>query len=188
MAVRGYDSLSKKLNETLPPLAVKSLSAFLSEEALAKNDATAWNRRIGRFLGQSAKLGDVWTATDQTSLPTGGAVFYYSAAKLAEQVKYEGVNCVRILYSYNTDPVALKDFLGKTVNDIVETSGIPELKLEVTGLEINGRGERLIDPSNMLIYSETTAITMNFEMEFPELGKVKGTVEDKVEYSFDYPK
>ncbi len=188
LSIKGYDTLIEKMKATLPPAAVQSLSSVLSEEALVNKEKAEWDGRISSFVGQKARIGDAWTSTDQYPMPTGGAIQFYSATKLAGQARADGMDCVRIQFSYNTDENALKQFVGKLGKDIgqMTTSKSAAFKPGAGAASIVGSGERVIDPATMLIYAETLTRTIKMPMEVPGQGKVPATLVEKKQYHFDY--
>ena len=188
LAVHGFENVITKMKETFPPEAVKSLAAVLNEDALINKEAAEWNGRIGGFIGRTAKIGDVWTSTDEFPLPTGEAITSYSATKFVEDVKCGSNDCVRIQFWYNSDAGALQGLVGEMASDIAESAGAPQLAPEISGASIIGEGERIIDPATMLIYSEKASRTMKMQMEAPGRGKVMVTSQEMREMSFDYNK
>lgn len=186
--ISGFDTLEKKIKETFPPEAVESLSTVINEQTMINKEKAEWNGRIGSFVGSRVNLGDVWTSTDEFALPKGGTVTFYSTTKVADKVKCGTWDCLQIQFSYNSDAKALKDFIGKVASDIAEAANSPKPKPEISEVEIDGGGERLIDPNTMLIYSETLTRTMKIPMEVPGQGKVMTTMQEKREYTFDYAK
>jgi hypothetical protein len=185
-SIKGYDTLIEKMKATLPPAAVQSLSSVLSEEALVNKEKADWDGRISSFVGQKAEIGDAWTSTDRYPMPTGGAVEFFSATKLAGQARAGGKDCVRIQFSYNSDANALKKFIGKIGKDISGITKSAVMKPGAGAATIVGSGERLIDPATMLIYSGTLTRTIKMPMEVPGQGQVPTTLVEKKEYQFDY--
>jgi hypothetical protein len=186
--ISGFDKLEKQIKEIFPPEEAASLASVISEQAMINKEKAEWNGRIGNFVGRTIKLGDVWTSTDDFALPTGGAVTFYSATKFANRVKCGARDCLHIQFSYNSDANALKDFVGKMISDFSKAAGDSQIKTGISGVEIVGGGERLIDPNTMLIYSETVTRTMKIPMEVPGQGRVITTMKEKREYTFDYSK
>ena len=187
VSIKGFETLLEKMKQTLPPEVFQSLSTVLNEEAMSSKETAEWNGRIGNFIGREAKVGEVWTSTDEYALPTGEIITYYSATKFAELTTFDGHDCVHIIFSYDSNASALAESLGKTLSDIYEDIGIPsEVKPEISNVAISGGGERLIDPMTMLIYSETVTRTVKMPMEFPKIGKIIVTSDEKMEYNFDY--
>jgi len=188
LAVHGYDKVINKMKESLPPEAVKSLAAVLNEDALINKEAAEWNGRIGGFIGRTAKIGDVWTSTDEFPLPTGEAITSYSATKFVEDVKCGSHDCISIQFWYNSDAGALQSLVGEMASDVADSAGAPQLAPEISGASIIGEGERIIDPATMLIYSEKVSRTMKMQIEAPGRGKVMVTSQEVREMSFDYIK
>jgi hypothetical protein len=171
----------------LPPEMVKSLASVINEDAMIDKEATEWDARISSFVGQTVKMGDLWTSTDELALPTGQSVVYHTATKFVEKVKCGTHDCVRIQFWYNSDAGALQAFVGKVLNDFADSAGTPQVK-EISGAEIVGEGERIIDPTTMLIYAESISRTVTMQMDVPGKGKVTVTGRETREIIFDYNK
>jgi hypothetical protein len=43
MAIRGFEEVTKKMNESYPPEMVKSLASVLNEDAMINKEAAEWN-------------------------------------------------------------------------------------------------------------------------------------------------
>ena len=109
---------------------------------------------------------------------------FYSVTKLAEQVKFDDVDCVRLEFSFNTDAEELENFLGDMGEDLAEMADM-EAAPSVSNTKIVGKGERIIDPATMLIYSETVERTTKMMMAIPGQGEVEMTSVDKREYGYE---
>ena len=55
----------------------------------------------------------------------------------------------------------------------------------LSNAKIAGKGERIIDPATMLIYSETVERTTKMMMAVPGQGEVEMTSVDKREYGYE---
>lgn len=187
LTIRGYETVLDRMQQVLPPAAVQALGAVFGEEALIKKETAEWNGRIGSFLGQRAKVGDVFTGTEAFPLPTGGTVAYYSVTEIAEETKCGGEHdCVRIRFTYNTDAETLGQTVGTVLSDVSKAVGASDVAPGISGVEIIGSGERLIDPRAMLIYSETRIRTIKMLMDVPGQARVPTTMQETKEYSFAY--
>ena len=111
-------------------------------------------RELASYVGMEAEIGEVWAGVEETPLPMGGTVAFYSVTKLVEQVKFDDVDCVRLEFSFNTDGEGLKDFMGDMWEDLAEMADMKAAP-SLSNTKISGKGERIIDPATMLIYSET---------------------------------
>lgn len=131
-----------------------------------------------------AEIGDVWAGVEETPLPVGGTMTFYSVTKLAEQVKFDDVDCVRLEFSFNSDAEELKNFMGDMWEDLADMVDM-EAAPSVSGSKIAGKGERIIDPATMLIYSEAVERTMKMMMAVPGQGEVEMSSVDKREHGYE---
>ena len=114
----------------------------------------------------------------------GGTMTFYSVTKLVEQVKFDDVDCVRLEFSFNSDAEELKNLMGDMWEDLAEMADM-EATPSVSNTKIAGKGERIIDPTTMLIYSETVERTTKMMMAVPGQGEVEITSIDKREYGYE---
>ena len=182
--IRGFEGIIEKLKASLPGNLPPTVAAVLSEETFINRTTQEWDARIGSYVGMEAEIGDVWAGVDETPLPMGGTMAFYSVTKFAEQVKFNDVDCVRLEFSFNTDAEELKDFMGDMWEDLAEMADM-EAAPSVSNTKIAGKGERIIDPATMLIYSETVERTIKMTMAVPGQGEVEMTSVDKREYGYE---
>ena len=182
--IRGFEGTVEKLKASLPAALPPTVAALLSEETITNRAAQEWDARIGSYVGMDGEIGDVWTGVEETPLPMGGTMTFYSVTKLVEQVKFDDVDCVRLEFSFNSDAEELKDFMGDMWEDLAEMADM-EAVPSVSSTKIAGKGERIIDPATMLIYSETVERTMKMMMAVPGRGEVEVTSVDKREYGYE---
>lgn len=183
-AVRGYGAVVDKvvaaMSKDAPPEMKRLVTNLLSEEALITRARTEWDGRISGFAGSSAKVGDVYTSTDQIVLPNGDAVTFHTTTTIAGRAPCGNVQCVRITFKYDSDPAAMK----KTLEAVTGT--LPGEQLVTDGITITGSGERLIDPATMNIYSETNERTMRMTVTVSDGTKMLTERTEKKDYAFEY--
>ena len=182
--IRGFEGKIEKLKASLPAALPPTVAALLSEETIVNRAAQEWDARIGSYVGVDAEIGDVWAGVEETPLPMGGTMAFYSVTKFAEQVKFDDVDCVRLEFSFNSDAEELKNFMGDMWEDLAEMADM-EAVPSVSNTKIAGKGERIIDPATMLIYSETVERTTKMTMAVPGQGEVEVTSVDKREYDYE---
>ena len=182
--IRGFEGTIEKLKASLPAGLPPTVAALLSEETFINGASQEWDARIGSYVGMDGEIGDVWAGVEETPTPMGGTMAFYSVTRLAEQVKFDDVDCVRLEFSFNTDAEELKHIMGDVWEDLAEMVDM-EAVPSVSSTKIAGKGERTIDPATMLIYSETVERTMKMMMAIPGQGEVEMTSVDKREYGYE---
>ena len=182
--IRGFEGIIEKLKASLPGGLPPTIATLLSEETFINRATQEWDARIGSYVGMEAEIGDVWAGVEETPLPMGGTMTFYSVTKLAERVKFDDVDCVRLEFSFNSDAEELKDFMGDMWEDHAKMADM-EAAPSVSNTKIAGKGERIIDPATMLIYSETVERTMKMMMAVPGRGEVEMSSVDKREYGYE---
>ena len=182
--IRGFEGLVEKLKASLPDELPPNVAKLINEQALRNKAVQEWEARIGQFVGADVEIGDVWAGVEETPLPLGGSMAFYSVTKFAEQVKFDGVDCVRVEFSFNTDADELKDFMGDVWEELADMVGTDEIP-SVSNTEVTGKGERIIDPTTMLIYSETTDRTIKMTTNVLGRGAVEMVMVEKREYGYE---
>ena len=185
--IRGFNGLVEKFHASLPDELASTFVKLLDEEALRNKTIQEWEARVGQFIGTDVDIGDMWVGVEETPLPAGGSMEFYSVTKFAERVKFDGVDCVRLEFSYTADAEELKPLmntLSEEIGKIAETKN-----LNMGDIDIEGTGERIINPTTMVIYSETVERTIKSTMDAPGQPPVGVNVVDKREYGYEklYP-
>ena len=182
--IRGFEGLFEEFKASLPAELPSNVAKLVDEDAFRKKTTQEWEARIGHFVEACVEIGDVWAGVEETPLPLGGSMAFYSVTKFAEQVKFDGVDCVRIEFSFNTDADELKDFMGDVWEELAEMVGTEEIP-SVSNTEVTGKGERIINPTTMQIYSETTDRTIKSTTNLPGRGAVEMIMVEKREYGYE---
>ena len=182
--IRGFEGTIEKLKASLPAGLPPTVAALLNEETIVNRAAQEWDARIGSYVGVDAEIGDIWAGVEETPTPMGGTMTFYSVTKLAEQVKFDDVDCVRLEFSFNSDAEELKNFMGDMWEDLAQMADM-EAAPSLSSTKIAGKGERIINPATMLIYSETVERTTKMMMAIPGRGEVEVTSVDKREHGYE---
>jgi hypothetical protein len=186
VSIDGFNKLADLIAESVPPDMAPQMQAILSEETLVNGEITEWNGRIGDFVGAVVEAGDVFYSEAAVALPMGGSATYYSVIKIMETVQCGEKQCVRIGYSYNSDPEGLKQFMGDFFEEFAAAIDSSGVDVSVSGAEVTGEGERLVDPATMLIMSETVTRTIKMQVDVSGEEPVYGTVVEQREYKYEY--
>lgn len=186
-AIKGYDVALKKIRASLPASVAASLSSVLNEDAMVNRAAAEWDGRISSFVGTQRRIGESWAVTSPFDLPAGGAITFFTATTLAETCQAGGHDCVRIRFAYSTDPAALQQTLSKTLEELTKAIGATAAQPPtISGVEIVGSGERVLDPATMLFYAKRLTRTLKMRMETPGQEPVWNTMQETREYSLVY--
>lgn len=150
VSVQGYEGLLDKVSKDLKPEEAQALAKILDPESILARERTEWNARIGSFAGKTFELGSSWVTEAPLALPSGGEVQLRTHTELAERTRCGGDrDCVRLRFRYDSDEP-----------------------------RVTGTGERVVDPSTLLIYSEAV------ERVLPVQDGV--VLREKREHSYDY--
>jgi hypothetical protein len=155
-SIKGFDKVVAAFKKNWPPEAVAGAGSALSEEALSRRQIEEWNARIGDFVGKTARVGEAWNGESEYALPNGKSIKSHTTIKFVGWRMVAGRRCLRIRYVYSSDASALSGLLDKMIGDIYRSLQTKRPKLAIRGAQIQGAGERLMDPATMLIYGETS--------------------------------
>ena len=182
--ISGLEGLFEEFIASLPAELPPNIAEMVNEEAFRNKTVQEWQGRIGQFVGADVEIGELWASVDEMPLPTGESMAFYSLTKFAEQVKFDDADCVRIQFSYNTDADELKEFMGELWENLADMVGSEDLP-SVSDAKIVGEGERIIDPTTMLIYLETGRRTWKTTVDIPGRGAVEMVRIDEREYGYE---
>lgn len=127
LSVQGYEGLAEKVSQGLSPEEAQALAKVFDPESILAREKAEWKSRIGDYSGKTFAIGSSWTTEAPLALPSGGEVRLRTHTTL-ERATCGDRDCVRLRFRYESDaPDAPK---------------------------VTGTGERVIDPSTMMIHSE----------------------------------
>ncbi|MFH1052422.1 MAG: hypothetical protein V1779_16005 [bacterium] len=184
--VIGYEHIIPRAQTELPKEVVEAMMLVANEEAMINKAKAEWNARISEFSGNTFKIGDMLSAQGKFPLPNGEVLTYFSIIQVAEIVDTLGKKCIKIIFKNSSNSEDLASFLGYSVEDVKELFDFNANSGLTTYIKLSGEGERVIDPSTMLIYYERTS--RRVEMKDEEMGnesKIIKTLETK-EYTYEY--
>lgn len=179
----GFESVQEKIADHFPESTAQSVLRLVNPTSLSRKAVAEWNGRIGDFAGIKKEVGDAWAWTEGVPLPTGATAPMDAAVKIEERLQRGPRVLVRLRFSYDSDAEALSEFVGATVEEL----GLKPKQPGTQELVVKGAGERLIDPSTLLIYSETSERRMEMDMRVGR-EQVKGVVYEKKDYAYEFVK
>lgn len=135
----GIDGLARVVERVrAQPAADEGLKAIVREESYIGPLREDWEIRYGQLLGRRLAPGDSWRKPDEYLLPAGNTLVFYLSTRVAEKVRVEGRDCLRLEFFYHSAP----------------EPATPDLSAPITRSEIFGGGERIVDPDTLLLYGE----------------------------------
>jgi hypothetical protein len=188
VSVSGYEKLNERLQKRLPPKVFAAVSRMVNPRVLKAKELEEWNARVGDFAGKRFTIGEVLTAEKKFKLPSGQDAVFHSTTKIVERAPIPGGNGVRVRFEYGSDPGRASGTPSKKPSARAKKKGGGEAGVSPEeGITITGKGERVIDPKTMLIYSEKLTRTMKMMVEVPGAGRVPATTRETREYVYEYP-
>lgn len=191
-SVEGYEEVVAKIQQITMSLmeqipeaqrgrfarTVQNMMEMIQPEALVERMRAEWDGRVAEFDGLELEVGETYTSESEFPLPTGGTVKYLNAVKFAGLVPCGDDQCAKIVYQYDTDPSALNDFVGETLEALGGEGP--------SNTEISGEGERVIDPDTLLIQSETQKRKIVMTMTGRNGEEATMTRNETREFTYDY--
>jgi len=211
-SVHGYDQVTSRLHELFPATVAEKLEPTLGSEALAARALEDWYARVGDFVGLTVSIGDLRTQTAPYLLPNGNELMSQVETRFAGWEKCPPGRCIRIETHYDSEAAAaielgarLATAKADPVADAVADPATASAQAGVAPADaasadaeeastkaaqakprLVGNATRIIDPTTMLIYSESQEKTVSVEMQIEGLGPVALTVVETQVYSYEY--
>lgn len=178
--ITGFSAILKDMVAKLPAEQAKKINLAAEEKKMVDARKKEWDAQITRFSGKKVKTGEAWTTTDTIPLPGKQTVPAKKVTKFFFPVKVNGHDCVKLVSSFTPDAAALKAAMNRSF------AGASSAPPRVLGVTVTMTGERIMDPSTMLIYSEITVNTTKITVDIPKKGQQTITTIEKKEQKIDY--
>lgn len=181
--IKGFSGIIDAVKAKFPGPVAQMMIPLFNEDSLVQRERAEWEGRYGGFVGKTVEIGDVWVGEDDYPLPTGGAAKFYSATTFDSVVDCGGKKCVRIKFNYDSSPEDLAKLVGEVVEGLTQAAGADSSSVQLKpGIDISGSGERIVDPSTMIIQSERIERIINLEMDIGGQGPQPTTIREIREY------
>lgn len=156
--IGGMTKLAAEIRDSFENPRVREVMAGLwTEEKLRNRFTEEWNSRIAAFSGRSAMVGESWYGTQEIYMPFIGTVTLYRKVTLAGIEKKQGRRVARAVFTWFSDPAALKKTdRGVFLAQLKSLGTVPDLAAQ--GIGVVGQGEAWVDPGTMTILKETQKI------------------------------
>ncbi len=182
----GYDQFLSEIEKTMPSQVLEVLKSVVNKDVIVAKETEEWNGRIGGFAGATVKLGDTWKDTTLYQLPSGEAINYYTVTSFDEWVEVSGKKCLKVSFSYSSDPSALAGVIDEVMSETTKSVGdtVHDIKSSVS--ELFGSGYRLIDPNTMLIYEEISNRTLKLFVTSPGQQQMMTSSYEERNYTYNF--
>lgn len=185
VGTRGRDELLSRLKNDPKNTTPDDVAKTIANAAFAAVEAE-WNANIVSLAGRAVKIGNSFASTSEAILPLGAAATVTSETRLIEKLNHKGNDCIRVRVNYNSKENALLRAQQKLLDEM--SKGDPGQSIRVLKADVVGQEERVIDPSTMLVYSETYDRTSNVVIEGPNTGKLTRSLKHQKEATYEYGK
>ncbi len=184
--VYGYENIIEKAKKGMSSEVAEALQLVANPDIMVNKTKAEWNARISDFIGQRVIIGDMFSGQGKFPLPNGETLTFFSIVKIVDTLTYSGKKCVKIKFINSSVPDSLADFMGYSkdeIKDVFDNKINSDLS---TKIEINGYGERIIEPSTMLIYYEKKVRKIVMFDESGKNGERKIETIENNEYNYKY--
>lgn len=183
--VEGYEGLLERAAGIMPPGALAALTPVLSADALAARDTAEWNGRIADFVFAEARVGEAIEGEERSTLPDGTETRYKTVTWFPGFEPCPAGECLRVEQIYDSD----EEELGRRRR--LATEGSEEADAAgrsswASAPRVSGRATRLIDPTTLLIYSESSSRTITVELNTPGAGRAPTEIREERRYGYEY--
>lgn len=181
--IEGFSGIIDAVKAKFPGPVAQMMIPLFNEDSLVQRERAEWDGRYGGFAGKTVEIGDVWVGEDDYPLPSGGTAKFYSATTFDSIVDCGGKKCVLIKFNYDSSSEDLAKLVGEVAEGLAQAAGADSGVVQLTsGIEISGSGERIVDPSTMIIQSEKIERTIKLEMDIAGQGPQPATMHEVREY------
>jgi hypothetical protein len=181
--IKGFSGIIDAVKSKFPGPVAQMMIPLFNEDSLVQRERAEWDGRYGGFVGKTVEIGDVWVGEDDYPLPSGGSAKFYSATTFDSIVDCGGKKCVLVKFVYDSSSQDLAKLVGEVANGLAQAAGADSGVVQLTsGVKISGSGERIVDPSTMIIQSEKIERTIKLEMDIDGQGPQPATMHETREY------
>jgi hypothetical protein len=181
--VEGYAAFRERI-EAQAPAQVKALMLqAAADDVILAGEQQKWQERIGRFIGKTVEVGQLWLDTTVAAVPNSTMLVVYRATAFAEHTTVQGKSALRIKVLCSNDPAVLARALDKPIEEIIAISKEP---LPKTKYPYTSKGELVLDPATMLLVSDISEETAMFDIKTQNGAVVPLTITERKELRYTY--
>jgi len=183
LRVHGYEKAVARLQREMPLQTRQALVGQISQAGIEQRARDEWDRRIGSFVGQTFRIGDVVQDTQEASVDGGMPVMWNTRVRYAGIVPKAGRDYVRVVFYYVADSESALEWVEQQLS---QASPDTLAHVDVSEFQIVESGERLIHPSTMTIALEKSTRRISFRISDGDRSVVMTRTETK-QYSLALP-
>jgi hypothetical protein len=188
--VRGYEELFARLDSILGPDTAAMLRQMVTPEVLKTQEIDTWNERFVPFVGAEMAVGKVQVDTSYANLPIEGRLEQFHLTELLDTVRIDDRLCGKISIVSGTDPAALAEMSGRSVEEIAGLLALSDEQLATaTNRQAATGSQRLwvLEFETMLSRSEDSHFSVHY-FELSDTGvMVRSEIVETQSKVFTYP-
>lgn len=183
LKIEGMEGVVRALGKGLPAFAGFALEAFADRGKLEADLREEWTDRIAYFSGMQAEIGQIWVGQGKLG-SVHGPINYHAATRVTERMPCGDGSCVRMRFASHVDPRGLAKISPEAAEKARE--GEVAIPPEKRLVEFSSEGERIIDPSTMMMRRERVFKTTRVWVDMPLIGRTAITNEEQSETTWTY--
>lgn len=187
--VQGLEDLFNKIMATMPAEVKKQNNAAKFVEAQTKARKEEWAEVMGRYLGKTASIGDVWNIPGDAK--KGPMSPMKSTLKFVKMTNVGKKQVVQVRYTPTYNSAAIKAAAEANFAQMKARAAQQQKTVDIPTIQsalVTGEIVRLIEPTTMLTYSEVSTRTMNVVLKSKEKGTVRMKTIEKQEMKYEFKK
>lgn len=185
MTATGFDKLLTNIKKTCSAELAKKLQPMFNPATLKATAEQEWQERVGRYINTTSIIGATKKITEKLPSPLGMPIPSTRAIKFVELRKVNNHSCVFITEQTTIDEKVVRDLFIKVMGSIPQGAQKGEIPT-VNKISVTGNGERLIDPTTMMIYGETRNYSLKMDFSTKTQKNMYVAYAQKNEYLYQY--
>ncbi|MHB0936395.1 MAG: hypothetical protein ACYC6A_08395 [Armatimonadota bacterium] len=186
--IEGLDEMRRSLASHLPPEMAGLADMKVDNDLLLKQKRLEFQNRLGRFVGKTVGIGDLWL--DSTTVPfpgaMGGTPFpIYRATRIIGWEKMDGCDVLLITIINHANPEGLAKVINRTVKE-VKAAGPAKPAALPKGMTLYTVINLAVDPLTMRVFSERIDTRISFAGTTPSGEKMTAYAHITEDHKFTY--
>lgn len=159
--VTGIQEMLDKFRDNLPASAFKIMQKLMSADTIRQKSKNEWWADVESWLGVRYFYDDFLIGTSNFTIQPGLSVEYSSITSFEGPLIFKGKRCVKIHYTYSSDPHKMIKSTNKKLNQVLSEIKVPLMpKLDVGCYSLQGTGTKIVEISTLNTWYKTTQQTV----------------------------
>ncbi|MHB9107913.1 MAG: hypothetical protein ACYDCO_12720 [Armatimonadota bacterium] len=186
--IEGLDEMRRNLASHLPPEMQGLAEMKVDNDLILKQKRLEFQNRLGRFVGKTVSIGDLWLDTTSVPFPgaMGGTPFpIYRATRIIGWEKMDGCDVLLITIINHANPEGLAKAINRTAKE-VKAAGPAKPAAPPKGMTLYTVINLAVDPLTMRVFSERIDTRLSFTGNLPSGEKMTAYAHITEDHKFTY--